>query len=111
MVEPVRHRRTKGAATDMFEPKATASHLDSTRNGHADCIARCPLSGAKRKTFARSEFFRFCEGFRMPAHDDGATHSGAGVRKPPREETAGGGEAARQKLWGFRRWRSVAEVR
>ena len=26
----------------------------------------------------------------MPAHDDGATHSGAGVRKPPREETAGG---------------------
>src|SRR6266849_5667821 len=30
MVEPVRHRRTKGAATDMLEPKATASHLDST---------------------------------------------------------------------------------
>jgi hypothetical protein len=30
MVEPVRHRRTKGAATDMFEPKATASHLDTT---------------------------------------------------------------------------------
>src|SRR5712691_12468116 len=27
------------------------------RNGHADCIARCPLSGAKRKTFAHSEFF------------------------------------------------------
>src|SRR6266478_5241354 len=26
----------------------------------------------------------------MPAHGDGATHSGAGVRKPPREETAGG---------------------
>src|SRR6476660_1340458 len=30
MVELVRHRRTKGAETDMFEPKATASHLDST---------------------------------------------------------------------------------
>jgi hypothetical protein len=30
MVEPVRHRRTKGAATDMLKPKATASHLDST---------------------------------------------------------------------------------
>src|SRR3981189_1819393 len=29
----------------------------------------------------------------MPAHDDGATQSGAGVRKPPREETAGGGAA------------------
>ena len=30
MVEPLRHRQTKEAATDMFEPKATASHLDST---------------------------------------------------------------------------------
>src|SRR6267378_103942 len=30
MVEPVRHRQTKGAGTDMFEPKATAPHLDST---------------------------------------------------------------------------------
>ena len=60
---------------------------------------------------ATADHFRNCEGFRMPAHDDGAAHSGAGVRKPPREETAGGGEAARQKLWGFRRWRSVAEVR
>ncbi len=24
--------------------------------------------------------FRFCEGFRMPAHDDGATHTGG--RRP-----------------------------
>jgi hypothetical protein len=30
MVEPVRHRQTKEAETDMFEPKATAPHLDST---------------------------------------------------------------------------------
>jgi hypothetical protein len=30
MVEPARHRQTKGAATDMLGPKATASHLDST---------------------------------------------------------------------------------
>src|SRR6266702_359522 len=44
----------------------------------------------KAETYPRSELFRYCEGFRMPAHDDGATHSGAGVRKPPREETAGG---------------------
>jgi hypothetical protein len=35
MVEPVRHRRTKGAETDMFEPKATASHLDSTQSGRS----------------------------------------------------------------------------
>ncbi len=32
---------------------------------------------------------RSCEGFRMPAHDDVATHTGAGVRKPPKEEIAG----------------------
>ena len=32
MVEPVRHRQTKGAATDMLEPKAT-SHLVSTQSG------------------------------------------------------------------------------
>src|SRR5258705_10316485 len=40
-------------------PNATAPHLDSTRNGHADCIARCPLSGAKRKhllTLSSSQF-------------------------------------------------------
>jgi hypothetical protein len=30
MVEPVRHRQTKEAGTDMLEPKATAPHLDST---------------------------------------------------------------------------------
>jgi hypothetical protein len=44
MVEPVRHRQTKEAATDMSEPKATASHLDSTflrpwcRHSHAPPI-------------------------------------------------------------------------
>jgi len=36
----------------------------------------------------RASGFVHCEGFRMPAHDDGATLSGAGVRKPSREETA-----------------------
>src|SRR5258708_27821231 len=30
---------------------------------------------------------RLCEGFRMPARDGGATHSGAGVQKPPRYHT------------------------
>jgi hypothetical protein len=29
------------------------------RNRHADCSARCPLSGTKRKTYPRSELFRF----------------------------------------------------
>jgi hypothetical protein len=44
--------------------------------------------------------FRYCEGFRMPAHDDAATASGAGVRKPPREEAAGN-----QARWRVRRYR------
>jgi hypothetical protein len=48
MVEPVRHRRTKGAATDMFEPKATASHLDSTQPGHAAVVRRRLLLGVER---------------------------------------------------------------
>jgi hypothetical protein len=29
------------------------------RNGHADSVAQCPLLGAKQKTFARIELFRF----------------------------------------------------
>src|SRR6476620_455443 len=29
------------------------------RNGHVDSVAQCPLIGAKRKTFARVELFRF----------------------------------------------------
>ena len=45
----------------------------------------------------------YCEGFRMPAHDGGATYTGAGVRKPPREETAlGRTVAAPRVLWGFK---------
>jgi hypothetical protein len=40
MVEPVRHRQTKEAATDMSEPKATASHLDSTRNAHESEVSQ-----------------------------------------------------------------------
>jgi hypothetical protein len=33
--------------------------LHAGENGHADSVAQCPLSGAKRKTFARIELFRF----------------------------------------------------
>ena len=29
------------------------------KDGHAACNARCPLSGAKRKTYPRSELIRF----------------------------------------------------
>src|SRR5258708_28750174 len=43
---------------------------------------------------------RFCEGLRMPARDDCATHSGAGVRKPSMEETAGGVAKLRVRRYG-----------
>src|SRR3979490_467524 len=33
-------------------------------------------------------------------HDGGAAHTGAGVRKPPREETAGGVERVRVRRYG-----------
>ena len=39
-----------------------------------------------------------CEGFRMPARDDGARDSGTGVRKPPREEIAGRDTLAVQRV-------------
>ena len=43
---------------------------------------------------------RYCEGFRMPAHDGGAARTGAGVRKPPREETAGRDTWAARRRYG-----------
>jgi len=38
-------------------------------NGVSPVLAlpRCPLPGAKRKTYTPFELFRLCEGFRMPA--------------------------------------------
>ena len=43
-----------------------------------------------RRTKIPATDFRSCEGLRMPAHEGGAAGTGAGVRKPPMEETAGG---------------------
>src|SRR5260370_39776531 len=90
MVEPVRHRRTKGAATDMFEPKATASHLDSTLPGHCALSNLSPLSGVHRKSDFGASQGSFCEGFRMTADRDDAACTGAVGRKPPMEERARG---------------------
>ena len=45
---------------------------------------------------------RFCDGFRMPANTDLSTGTRAGVRKPPKNETAGLGHPADQRaLWGI----------
>ena len=47
------------------------------------------------------QFFRICDGFRTPAHRDGAAHTGAGVRKPPGNEGAGLGQPGQRALWGI----------
>jgi len=47
---------------------------------------------------------RSCEGFRMPAVTNVSTGRAAGVRKPPRDETAGRvtyWAVLRARLWGF----------
>ena len=49
----------------------------------------------------KAQFSRYCEGFRMPAHDGGATHTGAGVRSPNGGNRGRWGEMARQILMGI----------
>src|SRR5712664_2435670 len=67
MVEPVRHRRTKGAETDMFEPKATASHLDST---HRVVSLQCNGSSAiGSKAGSRRPSAQACYEFTQRAPD------------------------------------------
>jgi hypothetical protein len=59
------------------------------------CTSRHPVS----RFFSRwmSEFVKVC-GCRP--HDGGAAHTGAGVRKPPKEETAGGVERLCVRRYG-----------
>src|SRR5258707_15242464 len=81
------------------------------RNGHAESVAQCPLLGAKRKTCARIELFRFCAGFRTPGCGDHPHARTAGVRKASRHEIAGCGAPTVQRvLWGFGVGVSVGEV-
>jgi hypothetical protein len=44
----VRHRQTKEAATDRFEPTATAPHLDSTDLNRSPALGERPLFSALR---------------------------------------------------------------
>jgi hypothetical protein len=87
MVEPVRHRQTKGAVTDMFDlqpPRHTSTLpnlpvLERAREGPESLrvFGRLPVAGVR-----------------------GCTE--AGVRKASREETAGGVCAGSGVgLWGF----------
>src|SRR6478672_10845310 len=58
MVEPLRHRQTKEAATDMFEPTATAPHLDSTNRSMS--VARAKHPHVRSSPFA-TEITRRCK--------------------------------------------------
>src|SRR5215469_13204746 len=56
-------------------------------------------SGARKRGYVS-----FCQGFRTPAVTNVSTRTAAGVRKPPRDETAGKGTnwaVPRAQLWGF----------
>ena len=65
--------------------------------------------GGQTDVLLADDDFRVCEGLRMPAPDGGAANTGG-----RRTQTSKGGNrgrcgaVARQTLWGFRRWRSVA---
>lgn len=61
----------------------------------------CRLSAANRTRSRACHNRCFCEGFRMPAAAVAARHiRAAGVRKPPREETAHGGQDWCGRLYG-----------
>jgi hypothetical protein len=67
-------------------------------------FATWPMSAAGGSRHAGMEGVRrFCDGFRMPANADLSTGTRAGVRKPPKNETAGtrapGGSACAMGKW------------
>ena len=56
------HREKYGLVTASYGSQLDAicsPSLFLARNGNAAAVATCPLSGAKRKTSARSEYFAF----------------------------------------------------
>src|SRR5271163_1014894 len=84
MVEPVRHRQTKEAATDMSEPKATASHLDSTRNASDSAHrSRCAPEPRFMSTRPKTAFSTFSI---QSGHD--RTHEPHQMTRPPAEATS-----------------------
>src|SRR5947209_20458069 len=63
------------------------------RNGHPDCSARCPLSGAKRKHILAVSFSGFVKVFGCRPHEGGAAHTGPAYAnlqgRKPREVWSG----------------------
>src|SRR5215471_9231533 len=87
-------------------PKARLFFSRALRNSEA-IIARAEHSSRS------SLFVCYCEGFRTPAVTNVSPRTAAGVRKPPRDETAGRGTywaVPRAQLWGFGCGRATAEV-
>src|SRR5258707_7547664 len=69
--------------------------------------------GLPQRTNQASWRESLCGGFRTPAATNISPRTAAGVRKPPRDETAGRGTywaVPRAQLWGFGRGRATAEV-
>src|SRR5215510_10733299 len=72
-------------------------------------IGQCPASVLPERTSSKGILpsdVASCEGFRTPAVTNVSTRTAAGVRKPPRDETAGRGTywaVPRAQLWGFER--------
>src|SRR5215204_5994468 len=103
MAEPLRHRQTKEAETDMFSlqpPRHISTLHFSDISGLAVDVRRSVSSGLN----ARGAFWSVhVQGFGCRPCVDGATSSWAGVRKPPRKEPAGDGarKVPRTRLWGF----------
>ena len=99
------------------QTRSRVSRCRSRYAGRAGCYPSplCPLLAHEQKTYARCEVFLVCEGFRMPALCRGlpSGRDGAGVRKPPRKETASRkGAYPPHVLWDLRVasvcWRMVA---
>src|SRR5260370_26406217 len=69
--------------------------------------------GLPQRTNQASWRDSLCEGFRTPAATNISPRTAAGVRKPPRDETAGRGTywaVPRAQLWRFGRGRATAEI-
>ena len=70
------------------------------RNGHGAMFELSLLSGAKRKSHFGSIGSEFVKVFGCRPHEGGAARTGADVRKPPREETAGSRTRWRVRRYG-----------
>src|SRR5271166_6010725 len=68
MAEPLRHRQTKGAETDMLKPNVTAPHLDSTDSRHSIARDERPQSAPALRSHYRSAHMWYHDTAQVPAH-------------------------------------------